>query len=746
MNIFGNRPGGARVPANQLDENFVEAVQNLAALNAALQTQIQAAKERQNHTGTDAAASIRFSDGETLEAFKPRITALIPAVVSSSAPVITTAPTLNASAETVNTALSLNAAGSVTDGLGGAHTDLWQWYRVNASTGSVNAIANATSTSYVRSASDIGHYLYLEQRAKDNTTNFISAPAQSVFRGPVTGTAPSNSVAPSFSPSGSQTPDTVVTLSSGTWTGASTYGYQFYDNGVPIGSRSATNTLTLTSAMSGHTITGDVIATSSLGVSSTAVAASNTVTVSGTNIVANTVLPVLQLVNGEPAGTVYRGFTYNITQGSWTLNGNPVTPSTRQWDAYKDGLYYSSNPNPTAYIDPTNFGVGTKLKNVELVVINGQQYQSSLTSATEYTAAAAPSTLTVQVNTASATFTTGQAITPYIPVTATGGTLPYNYSINPALVAGLSFNTSTGTISGTPSSAASVVHTVSITDSAGSPATVNGQTTVTTQSSSITPTIVLDANVSFVSQGGRLEFDSEGPFISGISNTIGGGYTGGQTNAVNGSTSRFGKFNDPLGGGFLTIRHALHPSDPIFWGQPVRRMDADLGGPVAENDTWWFAIKAMFPTGVYASVNNMVVFDLHGATDGGWYMSCRSADGGLLFQVIRNSGGSPPTGYTNYQVSSYVSSNQWNTFVVKYRGNTSGTNCLTQLWINGVSRVSTTELNCQANTFPGYFKIANYDGGWGVLAGGQWWHYTKAVAVKDNSQVYTEPQIRALVA
>lgn len=60
------------------------------------------------------------------------------------------------------------------------------------------------------------------------------------------------------------------------------------------------------------------------------------------------------------------------------------------------------------------------------------------------------------------------AATTFTPVTASGGVVPYTYAISPALPAGLSFNSSTGAISGTPTAAlAETTHTVTITDSLG---------------------------------------------------------------------------------------------------------------------------------------------------------------------------------------------------------------------------------------------------------------------------------------
>lgn len=91
----------------------------------------------------------------------------------------------------------------------------------------------------------------------------------------------------------------------------------------------------------------------------------------------------------------------------------------------------------------------------------------------------ASNTFTLTVNTAvtatqsvsSATLTQNHAITAFTPVTGSGGTGSLIYSISPTLPAGLSINSGTGAISGTPTvpSAASS-YTVTVTDSNGATA------------------------------------------------------------------------------------------------------------------------------------------------------------------------------------------------------------------------------------------------------------------------------------
>jgi hypothetical protein len=61
---------------------------------------------------------------------------------------------------------------------------------------------------------------------------------------------------------------------------------------------------------------------------------------------------------------------------------------------------------------------------------------------------------------------TGSAMSSYIPVTASGGVSPYSYSVAPSLPSGLSMDTVTGAISGTPTTiSAATTYTVTVKDS-----------------------------------------------------------------------------------------------------------------------------------------------------------------------------------------------------------------------------------------------------------------------------------------
>ena len=99
-------------------------------------------------------------------------------------------------------------------------------------------------------------------------------------------------------------------------------------------------------------------------------------------------------------------------------------------------------------------------------------------------------TLTATQSVSAITLTKGVAITPTKPVTAGGGTGSYTYSIDPSVTSlGLSFNTSTGVISGTPTSTSvlssyniTVTDTLSQTASSTTSITINNPPALTTTS------------------------------------------------------------------------------------------------------------------------------------------------------------------------------------------------------------------------------------------------------------------------
>ena len=324
-----------------IDATLATLTTSVAALGPAVQGLVNAgivtAQARSGHTGNDAAVNVVYANGQTAEQYKAIVDAFMSGIPTASIPNVTVDPTI-AGATTVDSVLTATP-GAVTNGTSGGHTDRYQWNRVLG--GASTTIPGATAITYRSVAGDRTYQLSVSHTPVDSAAPFLQGNTRtSLLTAVITGTIPANTVAPAISPSGTQAANTVLTCSSGTWTNGSTYTYLFYDNGVAIGTRSSVATLTLTSAMAGHSITADVISTSTLGVSSAAVAASNTVTVSGTNVVAMTIVPTLTRANGEAAGVVYSGYSYPIVGATLTVNGTVTVASSRQWDFYVNGTYW----------------------------------------------------------------------------------------------------------------------------------------------------------------------------------------------------------------------------------------------------------------------------------------------------------------------------------------------------------------------------------------------------------------------
>lgn len=112
-----------------------------------------------------------------------------------------------------------------------------------------------------------------------------------------------------------------------------------------------------------------------------------------------------------------------------------------------------------------------------------------------------PPALTSTVSSSSVTLQQYRSVTPFIPVKGNGGFGTLSYQITSgSLPAGLSFNTSTGQITGTPSATAAASLTVTITDEALTPQTTTGSFTlnVSTSAPAVLQAILGQSSYSFI--------------------------------------------------------------------------------------------------------------------------------------------------------------------------------------------------------------------------------------------------------
>jgi hypothetical protein len=174
-------------------------------------------------------------------------------------------------------------------------------------------------------------------------------------------------------------------------------------------------------------------------------------------------------------GTIFvpSGWSLASTGGANVPNSAPAVGSTTQLDY----AYFSFPASTAQFTIVLNYPAGLTGNQT---ITSSFQYRSPtqnftpaaivLTPTSTLSATQVVPTKSLAVNTAAAIFT---------PVTASGGTAPYTFAITPSLPAGLALNTSTGAITGTPTTTSGVTtHTVTVTDSAGANATSSFSLTV----------------------------------------------------------------------------------------------------------------------------------------------------------------------------------------------------------------------------------------------------------------------------
>jgi hypothetical protein len=179
------------------------------------------------------------------------------------------------------------------------------------------------------------------------------------------------------------------------------------------------------------------------------------------------------------------GFTVG-TAGSFTVTatGSP-TPALTESGTLPGGVTFVDNGNGTATLSgtPTSASAGTYA--LTITASNGVSPNASQ----PFTLTVASSTQALVVTTAS--LPDGTVNTPYgATLQATGGTTPYTWSISSgALPSGLTLDSSSGTISGTPSVAGTFTFTVTVSDSSTPTAQTASQNLSVTVSQASTATV-----------------------------------------------------------------------------------------------------------------------------------------------------------------------------------------------------------------------------------------------------------------
>lgn len=153
------------------------------------------------------------------------------------------------------------------------------------------------------------------------------------------------------------------------------------------------------------------------------------------------------------------------------LQGQQVTPfvPVSTTGGYGTLTYSISPPLPTGLVFDATTGqisglpTGYTLPILYTVTITDGAQQ---TTTGTFTLTVAPPTLTAKIDVPSQSLIRSVPASTFAPISATGGYVPYSYSINPSLPSGLVFGTGTGRVSGTPTvTLTQTTFTVTVTDS-----------------------------------------------------------------------------------------------------------------------------------------------------------------------------------------------------------------------------------------------------------------------------------------
>ena len=229
-------------------------------------------------------------------------------LVIGRTPVNTVAPVISGTNTFGSTLTTTNGTFTGTATL----TYTYQWLRGGSQ------IAGQTASTYVIGASDSLAAITCEVTA----TNSYGSDSEVSNTITVANFAPVNTVAPTVSPSGTQSTGTLITASVGTWSGVApiTYEYKWTRNGVAISGATA-STYTIQLADDGTTIRVEVKGTNAYGTSAF-VASSNSVSAVNAIAPSNTVAPVI-------SGTAVVGQALTSTTGTWS--GIPTPTYSYQW-------------------------------------------------------------------------------------------------------------------------------------------------------------------------------------------------------------------------------------------------------------------------------------------------------------------------------------------------------------------------------------------------------------------------------
>ncbi|MBS1530692.1 MAG: putative Ig domain-containing protein, partial [Bacteroidetes bacterium] len=298
-----------------------------------------------------------------------------------------------------------------------------------------------------------------------------------------------------------------------------------------------------------------------------------------------------------PAGTY--DFTLVITDnnsfnGPWTSTGlNLLVNATAPTISYSGSpyTYYAgtaiSSLTPTVTNNPTSYSISPALPaglsfNTSTGVISGTPTVASAPVIYTVTATNASGSVTTTINITVLSPTISYAGSPYsyitgitisnLTPTVTGS--PLSYSISPALPAGLSFNASTGVVSGTPtavSSATTYTITANYAGSVTASTSISITITLAAPSISYTPSInvyttgVAISSLTPANTGGAVASWSISPGLpAGLSFDTATGIISGTPTATSAATTYTVTATNSGGTGTTTVKITVNPPVPVI--------------------------------------------------------------------------------------------------------------------------------------------------------------------------------------
>jgi hypothetical protein len=230
---------------------------------------------------------------------------------------------------------------------------------------------------------------------------------------------------------------------------------------------------TLPSGMSFSTTTGTISGTA------TATLAQTTFTVTVTDAASATSSKTFQLTVNSALTTTQAVPTTVLDVGQAYTPFVPVTASGGT-TPYAFALSGGTLPSGMSFSTTTGTISGTATATLTLTTFTVTVTDAAGATSSKTFELTVNSALTTTQAVPSTTLTIDVAATPFTPVTASGGTTPYTFALTQGtLPAGLSFNTATGEISGTPTATLTLTtFTVTVTDAAGATSSATFDLTV----------------------------------------------------------------------------------------------------------------------------------------------------------------------------------------------------------------------------------------------------------------------------